>query len=218
MNSEINKKKRTFNWITPLIIEISIFAIILVIGIPITSLVEDSMNYIIPLSGFLTGITLLLVFFITIKFYPIDLQILSLTINLKKTVLYSFIAILFVGFTYTFHLYLNGEPVIPFKYSDKTIFTVLRILSMVLIAPIVEELLYRAVIFNNLSKKYSFIFSAVYSSILFSLIHLPPTDFIHTLLFGFMACWILKRENKIVYPIIFHAVYNIVTLIISIYA
>jgi membrane protease YdiL (CAAX protease family) len=218
MNSEINKNKRVFNWSTPLIIEISIFAITLVIGIPITFLVEDSMNYIIPLSSFLTQITLALVFFITIKFYPIDLQILSLKINLKKALLYSFMAILSVGFTYVYHLCLDGKPVIPFECSDKTIFTVLRLISMILLAPIIEEFLYRAVIFNNLSKKYSFIFSALYSSLLFSLIHLPPVNFVPLLLFSFMACWIFRRENKIVYPIIFHAICSIATLIVSIYA
>lgn len=211
--------KRTFNWSTPLIIQISIFVIpILFIGLPMILGVKGNMYYLGNLDTFITSIITLLVFFITIKFYPIDLQILSLTINLKKTLFYSSLAILFVGFMCFYRFCLDDEPIIQFQCSDITIFTVLRIISMVLMAPIIEEFLYRAVIFNNLSKKYSFILSAVYSSILFSLIHLPPVNFVPFILFGFIACWILKRESKIVYPIIFHGVYNTVTLIISIYA
>jgi membrane protease YdiL (CAAX protease family) len=70
--------------------------------------------------------------------------------------------------------------------------------------PIIEELFFRGIIFKKLSQRYSMLFSAVYSSILFAIVHVTITKLISTFITGMVFCWILNKEKKIIYCIIMH--------------
>ncbi len=87
-----------------------------------------------------------------------------------------------------------------------------------LIAPILEELLFRRYIFKRLLKNYSLITAMVVSSSLFALPHLPAYEnLIPAFIFGLVTCIIYYKTNKIIYSIIFHFSYNFLALLLDIY-
>ncbi|WP_077399142.1 CPBP family intramembrane glutamic endopeptidase [Cellulophaga omnivescoria] len=91
------------------------------------------------------------------------------------------------------------------------------ILSAVIIAPLFEELIFRGFIFKYLKKKYSFLLSAIISSVFFSVIHLNPTRMLSVFVFGIICCFLYDRTKNIFFPILFHIVFNISSLILTKY-
>jgi hypothetical protein len=93
----------------------------------------------------------------------------------------------------------------------------LRAIYAVLLIPIIEELLFRKIIFKTLLKKYSKLWLAILiSSVLFSLIHLSIVSFLPKLIFGIIVAYIYYKSNNIWYPITFHVFSNLLWFLILI--
>ncbi len=90
---------------------------------------------------------------------------------------------------------------------------VFSFLSIVIAAPILEELIFRGIILNGLLRRYSPIKSIIISSILFGIVHLNPWQFIGALLFGLFSGWVYYRTRKLTLPIIIHFVNNLVAFL-----
>lgn len=89
------------------------------------------------------------------------------------------------------------------------------IVSIVLVAPIMEELVFRGIILCGLLHKYAPVKSIAFSSMLFGLIHLNPIQFISAFLFGLLAGWIFYRTHKVSLCIFVHFINNFfITLIL----
>lgn len=88
------------------------------------------------------------------------------------------------------------------------------ILFSALLAPIVEEFVFRAYIFDALKQKFAFITTAVISSFLFTLPHMPeyfsywPAGLIIFSL-GLLLAYFRKRTDSLLPCIVLHATYNI---------
>lgn len=80
--------------------------------------------------------------------------------------------------------------------------------SMVIAAPILEELLMRGIILDGLLKKYSPVKAIVLSSFLFGLIHLNPWQFVGAFFFGAFVGWIYYRTHNLLITILLHAINN----------
>jgi len=91
------------------------------------------------------------------------------------------------------------------------------IISTVLLGPIIEELLFRGVIYNNLKLKYSIKKSMIITTILFSLSHFTLIQIIYTLIFGMFLNKVYEKYQNIKYVIILHMVSNLVTTLISLF-
>jgi len=106
---------------------------------------------------------------------------------------------------------INNVPIEPYEQKERnTISLFYRSISVLIIAPIFEELFFRKYMFVALQKKYSYKTSILISSICFSLLHLPNyRNLIPTFLFGVFCCIIYSKTRNIIYPILLHFLLNL---------
>ena len=109
---------------------------------------------------------------------------------------------------------LNYKGLYKFKFD---IDIVCYYVGSLIIAPIGEELFFRGFIFKRLRRSNELYKSIIISSICFSLIHLPNySNIIPTLILGILCAYILFRTKNIIYPIIFHFLYNLLSILFQI--
>ncbi|WP_420873402.1 CPBP family intramembrane glutamic endopeptidase [Paenibacillus silvae] len=81
-------------------------------------------------------------------------------------------------------------------------------------SPIIEEYICRGLIFKRLSNKLGFTLSALISSIVFAIPHFNPTAFISYVFIGFVWCWYYQKSNSLLVPMVSHATFNFITILI----
>ncbi|WP_018923649.1 CPBP family intramembrane glutamic endopeptidase [Salsuginibacillus kocurii] len=82
------------------------------------------------------------------------------------------------------------------------------IIAVAIIGPILEELVFRKVIFGALYKRMNFFWAAFISSLIFAVVHL---DFEHLLVYmsgGFVFAFLYVKTNRILVPIMAHVLMN----------
>ena len=82
------------------------------------------------------------------------------------------------------------------------------VLRVVIIAPIVEELIFRGVIMSGFSRNYRPIFAIFFSALLFALFHLNPWQFPATFALGLILGWVRIRSGSVLACISGHAIHN----------
>lgn len=83
---------------------------------------------------------------------------------------------------------------------------------MVIITPIIEEILYRGIIFNLLLKKYSVTISLTISSLIFAFVHLRFIGFGYLFLYGMLFGFAYYKTKSILTPIFIHFVINLMAM------
>jgi Predicted metal-dependent membrane protease len=96
------------------------------------------------------------------------------------------------------------------EVSGRNIFS---FLTLVIAAPIFEELIFRGIILDGLLKKYSPTRSIVISSILFAVVHLNPWQFIAAFVIGIFSGWVYYKTSNLTLSILIHAVNNLMAFI-----
>jgi len=91
------------------------------------------------------------------------------------------------------------------------------ILRIVIIAPIVEELIFRGVIMAGFSRIYHPIFAIFFSALLFALFHLNPWQFPAAFTLGLILGWIRIRTGSVLACIAGHAIHNGLVFISVVY-
>lgn len=87
-------------------------------------------------------------------------------------------------------------------------------LAAVVVAPICEEIVYRGFIYNIL-KRYSRRWVAIIlSALLFSVIHGSMAQAVPLTIFGIVQCILYDKARSLRLPILLHAIYNTVSLIL----
>ena len=81
-------------------------------------------------------------------------------------------------------------------------------ITIVIAAPILEELIFRGIILNGLLKSYSPLKSIIISSLLFGLVHLNPWQFIGVSIIGILTGLVYFKTNKLTLSIIIHMTNN----------
>lgn len=84
-----------------------------------------------------------------------------------------------------------------------------------IIGPILEEIVFRKIIFGSLYKRLNFFLSALISSVIFALAH---TELEHTLLYsamGFTFAFLYVKTKRIIVPIFAHVAMNTFVVIIQ---
>jgi len=77
-----------------------------------------------------------------------------------------------------------------------------------LLVPITEELIFRGLIFKFIRQHKGFIFSAIISSLIFSVLHFNLEMIPFTLVLGIAAAFAFEKTNSLVYPIFIHMLVN----------
>jgi len=90
------------------------------------------------------------------------------------------------------------------------------ILSLAIVAPVVEELFFRGVMFTKLKNHTSTKVAMLIQAVLFGLIHFNAAQLIPTFLLGCIAAYMYEKYNNIWVPIAFHMVFNLIA-VISVY-
>ena len=87
----------------------------------------------------------------------------------------------------------------------------IALIFLVFLPATVEELLFRGLIFANMSKQGK-TFATITTTLLFSLFHTSIFQTVYPILFGLLLCVIMLREENIYYCMIAHAVNNFLAL------
>jgi len=86
-------------------------------------------------------------------------------------------------------------------------------MKVVVIAPVVEELIFRGVIMHGLMRNYPKVTAVFFSGLLFALFHLNPWQFPATLVLGMILGWIMIRTRNILLCIAGHSINNLLVLL-----
>ena len=85
---------------------------------------------------------------------------------------------------------------------------VLTVLNVTVFTGIVEEILFRGLIYNTLKKAIPTPLAVFMSAIIFGAAHMNIEQFFYTALLGALLCFIYDRYDSIIPPIILHASFN----------
>ena len=86
-------------------------------------------------------------------------------------------------------------------------------MKIVIVAPIIEELIFRGVIMHGFMRNYPKIIAILVSALLFALFHLNPWQFPATFLLGMLLGWVMVITRNIFACIIGHAINNLMVLL-----
>ncbi|TFB13689.1 CPBP family intramembrane metalloprotease [Filobacillus milosensis] len=89
------------------------------------------------------------------------------------------------------------------------------ILLPILFAPLLEEIIFRKIIFGQLYKKMNFFFSAVISALIFSLLHFDFTFVLTYLAMGLVFAYLYVKTQRIIVPILVHMAMNTTVVLIQ---
>jgi len=112
--------------------------------------------------------------------------------------------------------YSEFNPIIR-EPDELNLYFIIRSISILIIAPVLEELFFRKFLLTKLIEKYSLVTSIVVSSLLFSLIHIEtPNNLFPTFIFGVASGLLFIKTRRIAYPILFHFLYNLVIQLLQV--
>lgn len=105
---------------------------------------------------------------------------------------------------------------IPMPESIKKMFiemhgsnSLFNTITLVIFAPIFEELIFRGIILDGFLKRYSPLKAILISSILFGLIHLNPWQFVGAMICGILLGWLYYETKSLVPTILIHFINNV---------
>ena len=87
--------------------------------------------------------------------------------------------------------------------------SIFSFITIVMAAPVLEELIFRGIILDGLLKRYSPLKSIIVSSILFGVIHLNPWQFVAAFIGGIFSGWVYYKTQKLTLSILIHFVNNL---------
>ncbi|HIA91529.1 TPA: CPBP family intramembrane metalloprotease [Candidatus Saccharibacteria bacterium] len=101
---------------------------------------------------------------------------------------------------------------------DKTTTSMLEIalsgLILLVLVPIVEEVLYRGVVFRSLTRSMTMPIAAVVSSVLFALAHFNIVVGIDTFVLGILLCLVYSRTKNLWMAVALHSVKNSIAFVL----
>ena len=124
-----------------------------------------------------------------------------------------FISIFFNTFIYT----LNSVVHITDTYKVSSIPLIVTLISSGIIGPILEELLFRGIVYNKLLTFNNHKKAYIITSIMFSIMHFPNIiTMIYTFILSFIMIYLYDKYKSLQAPIIFHIAIN-TTILVLIY-
>jgi membrane protease YdiL (CAAX protease family) len=82
------------------------------------------------------------------------------------------------------------------------------------VVPVLEETLFRGVLYRALRRHWSFTPAAIASGLVFSVSHLNPTAMIPYLLLGILFAYLYERTGSLLAPAVAHGAFNAYTLVV----
>ncbi|WP_042274766.1 CPBP family intramembrane glutamic endopeptidase [[Clostridium] dakarense] len=110
----------------------------------------------------------------------------------------------------------SANEILNTSSSKEMLYTgnlIINSIKVVMIAPILEEIIYRKVIFTRLAKKTNISIGVILSSIIFGLSHAKDSMFF-AILFGVVLCILYLKYENILVPIFLHFMNNLMSTLI----
>lgn len=215
---------KTFIW--ALLVPQAISLLVALIFSQFYSTQEELSNSLVYL--FVATILAQLCFFIVAYFYNKNNKInfvqaskLNLKLNIKNVLvcvlisivavfgLYNFINMISTFFAkFGFGLSSVSLPINTFYWF------VINVILLAIIPAIMEEFIFRGMIFNGLRKS-SFMLATIISSVMFALIHLSINQFVYPIIMGIVFSFVLEKTGSLAYSMIVHFCNNFIVILIS---
>ena len=139
-----------------------------------------------------------------------------------KSIAYVYVALLGFGCCITFNTLVSvlNLPAYSKTYQEvaKNIYSgglFIEILSATIVVPIVEELIFRGVIFKRMCSMIKVIPAVILSSVIFGVIHGNLVQFVYATCLGMALCFVYIRCKSIAAPILLHMMANLTSIVIS---
>ena len=117
--------------------------------------------------------------------------------------------------------YLSSELITFLQLPDISKISKMSLLSKVLggiiLAPILEEILFRGIILEAFLKKYDISKAILFSALLFGTVHFNPPQILSASIFGLILGWIYYRTKSLLPCIFMHFVNNLLAFVPSIF-
>lgn len=94
----------------------------------------------------------------------------------------------------------------------------LMVIVSSIFGPILEEIVFRKIIFGALYKRFNFFLSALISSVIFGLAHMEMTHLLLYSAMGFTFAFLYVRTKRIIVPIFAHVAMNSLVVIVQFYS
>lgn len=107
-------------------------------------------------------------------------------------------------------LNMTQEQEIGFTSGGGLLSTALAFVSLVLLAPIAEELLFRGFLFGNLRRHISFVLATIITSLLFALAHGQWNVGIDVFIVSLALCYLRERTGNIWAGVMLHMIKNMI--------
>ena len=169
----------------------------------------DLLNYINSKALIMTLISFIifgLIFLVLIKRYKKN----SVNFNLKNIIFITILALSISIFYNTFIYLINNNIHITDNYNKSDISIIILILTTGIMGPILEELLFRGIVYNRLLTFVNHKEAIIFTSLLFSIMHMPDIiTVIYTFLLSIIMIYLYNKFKTIKASIIFHIFINI---------
>lgn len=173
----------------------------------------NTQEYQVKLNDFIYNHTLIILLITSLIFIPLfyviyrNYKVKSNKFNILK---YLLIAVIFA---FIYNLYLS----IITDYNVSTLPIYIQILASGIIGPILEELLYRGIVYNKLKEFKSIKISMIISTIIFSLMHFSIIDSIYTLFIGYLLVYVYEKSKNLKYSMIIHICINTSVIVLGLF-
>lgn len=227
MQKEYNIKdsSKIFLWALFLPQVISILLVTILSLIFTQEQLKNSYVYIIVMM-LITQISFFLIFYFYNSYHKynhISQTSIKTKFSIKNALLCVLISVLAVaGFINFVGLFDKLITLLGFSVNESSIplntplWLVLNIVITAIIPAVMEEIIFRGMIFNGL-KGVGFWLATFISSLFFMIEHLSVWSFVYPLLMGVIFCLILRKTGSIVYTMITHFCNNLIVVIINYY-
>lgn len=168
--------------------------------------IDNLTNFINNYGGIILILTNIIYIIYIIKKYRIKVNKYNLIDNYPK--IYLFISI---------PLFLNSLILLINNQKIPTINIYIALFGSVIIGPILEELIFRYLIYNNLNKFNNKNTSIILSSLIFALVHNGFINIVYAFIIGTILTIIYSKNKNIKEEIILHMVANFMSLLIKEY-
>lgn len=168
--------------------------------------IDNLTNFINNYGGIILILTNIIYIIYIIKKYRIKVNKYNLIDNYSK--IYLFISI---------PLFLNSLILLINNQKIPTINIYIALFGSVIIGPILEELIFRYLIYNNLNKFNNKNTSIILSSLIFALVHNSFINIVYAFIIGTILTIIYSKNKNIKEVIILHMVANLMSLLIKEY-
>jgi|GEM_PF-4147103 len=91
----------------------------------------------------------------------------------------------------------------------------IEVVVLGILMPIVEELIFRGIVFNNLRKYTSIIWASLLQALIFSIYHMNPLQSIYVFFFAILLSYSYIKLKTLWAPIIIHIAYNMTSISMS---